>query len=708
MEPFLLRLLNMSFGGAVVIAAILPIRLLLKKAPHKYTVLLWALAAVRLLCPVSVASPTSVTPDVTRLLPDSAQNAVILPGDMPIRDDGLPAAPGEASGGVTDAAQIPETPALPVGQGEAGTAAKHTPASPSLPTVLFGIWAAGCGGMLLYALLSYLRLRRKTAARLQAGDGIYVCDALPGPFVLGVLRPRIFLPSDLPDGAKDAVLAHEKAHIRRRDPLVKLFGFFVLTLHWFNPLVWAGYLLLGRDVELAADEAALKDCAPGDRKVYAEALLACTSLPRRLNVAPLGFGEIGLRARIKNMSVKKKLGAGLAILTVLAVAGVAVFLMTERRPAQPTRPNESDIAAAGTTVPEETSPSDLLPDEPRPEMVSVRYARDTDIADWNPYGVTLTLYKDGTWRCRDAQTGFAREGDYRREEETLTLTESDGTVAVLSSAETPNKNLMIVVDLMTVTSETGEDFPLKQRDRMLPVDETWLSRLTAVRAAVKNVSLSDGEPLDSTAFDELLTELFDPLRYYSDIQIENLPLQQLVLFSPVQRLFTSYYADPRDMDFGVFLPYYMNDAKHWADPGSPDYDPEKLALWQASGDEVPRFDNIPIHFFRHEDLDAFFMKYLGITVGDLRRDWLHPTDSYYAVFTPIYPEVTTVHMPCFAPALDAFYTRTSDYVGGSFRPVGAVRFDGGIWLYSESEVAVLTREDGQLRIRAFLPRFLPR
>ena len=362
MEPFLLRLLNMSFGGAVVIAAILPIRLLLKKAPHKYTVLLWALAAVRLLCPVSVASPTSVTPDVTRLLPDSAQNAVLLPGDMPIRDDGLPAAPGEESGGVTDAAQTPASPALPVGQGEAGTAAKHTPASPSVPTVLFGIWAAGCGGMLLYALLSYLRLRRKTAARLQTGEGIYVCDALPGPFVLGVLRPRIFLPSDLPDGAKDAVLAHEKAHIRRRDPLVKLFGFFVLTLHWFNPLVWAGYLLLGRDVELAADEAALKDFAPGDRKVYAEALLACTSLPRRLNVAPLGFGEIGLRARIKNMSVKKKLGAGLAILTVLAVAGVAVFLLPEHRDARPADEPETDAqqtTADGTqTTDGAATPSD--------------------------------------------------------------------------------------------------------------------------------------------------------------------------------------------------------------------------------------------------------------------------------------------------------------------------------------------------------------
>ncbi len=351
MVAFLLRLLNMSFGGAVVIAAILPIRLLLKKAPHKYTVLLWALAAVRLLLPVSVTSPTSVTPDVRQFLPAAAENVVFLPEGSPAGEINVPpAVSGEESGGNTDFVPTPEAPAVvqpsagtPVGQGTLIQPEPVKTAAPlSVPTLLFAVWAAGGAGMLLYALLSYLRLRRKTAARLKTEKGVYVCDALPGPFVVGVFRPKIFLPSDLPEETKDAVLAHEKAHIRRRDPLVKLLGFFVLTLHWFNPLVWAAYLLLGRDLELAADESALKNVSPGEKKVYAEALLTCANSARKLNVAPLGFGEIGIRQRIKNMSVKKKLGVGLAILTVLAVIAVAVFLLPEKKEPNPETEPEPD------------------------------------------------------------------------------------------------------------------------------------------------------------------------------------------------------------------------------------------------------------------------------------------------------------------------------------------------------------------------------
>ena len=380
MGAFIGRLLDMSLGGAIVIAAILPLRLLLKKAPHRVTVWLWALAAVRLLLPFTLSSPVALTPDLGTVLSErpAAAETTTLPSDsLPTVEPGQTrAADGEESGAPTGTLPTPVLPAVP---------ASETPTSPGLPgtvvipetqaspapassvsptpegstrrtldrdTLYFAVWAAGAAGMLLYAAVSYLRLSRKTRARLKTGDGAYLCDALPGPFVLGALKPKIFLPSDLPEDVKWAVLAHEKAHLERYDPLVKLLGFGVLALHWFNPLVWAAYLLLGRDVELAADEAALREKSPDERRSYAEALLSCTVHPRRLNVAPLGFGEIGIKTRIKNMSVKKKLSAGLAVVLVLAVGAIGVFLMTHKDPPEKNGPEDLRRVDAVGEVPD--------------------------------------------------------------------------------------------------------------------------------------------------------------------------------------------------------------------------------------------------------------------------------------------------------------------------------------------------------------------
>ena len=194
------------------------------------------------------------------------------------------------------------------------------------------VWLIGLAAMLLYALVSYLRLRRRVSASIPLRENIYVCDEVPSPFILGIVRPRIYLPSALDEAQRGSVLSHERAHLARHDHWWKPLGFALLAVYWFNPLLWLAYTLLCRDIELACDERVLRGMDAGQVKAYSSALLAC-SVPRRMIAAcPLAFGEVGVGARVKNALRYKKpafwvVAASVAVCVVVA----ACFLTNPER-----------------------------------------------------------------------------------------------------------------------------------------------------------------------------------------------------------------------------------------------------------------------------------------------------------------------------------------------------------------------------------------
>lgn len=323
------KLVNGSIAAGFLVFAVLALRLALRKAPKWTRCLLWALVAVQLLCPVRIESDLSVYNLASASLTDSGAVEYV-------RYNGKSEKPSLVW-------QTPQR-AEPAAQPEASAAAQpsvrtktHTEYLPPLMC----IWAAGVSAMLLYALVSYLRLRRKTAASLHLQENVFLCDELPSPFILGVLRPKIFLPSELNDAQRAAVLAHERAHLARLDQVWKPLGFVLLSVHWFNPLLWLAYILLCRDIELACDEKVVKTLASEEKQAYSRALLQC-SLPRHLIAAcPLAFGEVGVKTRIKAILSYKKPAFWVVFAAVLAILVTAVCFLT-----QPKRAASTPVAGA--------------------------------------------------------------------------------------------------------------------------------------------------------------------------------------------------------------------------------------------------------------------------------------------------------------------------------------------------------------------------
>lgn len=289
MEKLFLELLNMSCAASYVIAAVLLLRLLLKKAPRRYSYALWSAAAFRLCCPVSFSAKFSLFGLLNLTQRGAALNFV--PENL-----GMMAQP-EVHTGLT-AVNTVLRDSLPAA----------TPAGSVNPmqVIIFGasvVWLAGAAALAAYGLVSYLLLRRRlrTATRLEGN--VFACETVRSPFVLGVLRPRIYLPYGLDGESRAFVLAHERYHLKRRDPLVRLFAFCLLVLHWFNPLVWIAFFCMSRDMETSCDEKVLEN---GGAKAYSLCLLSVASGRRFPAPGPLAFGETGVKGRIRHALAWKK------------------------------------------------------------------------------------------------------------------------------------------------------------------------------------------------------------------------------------------------------------------------------------------------------------------------------------------------------------------------------------------------------------------
>ena len=309
MAAVFLKLLNLSISASWLVLAVLVLRLVSKRSPKWMNVLLWGIVALRLVLPFSVESALSLIPSAETVSP-----AVVQFDPAPTITSGVE---------FIDNAVNPSL-------SESFAAAPLASVNPLYVwTYLAGwVWLIGLGAMLLYALVSYLRLRRRVSVSLPVQDHIYLCDAISSPFILGVVKPHIYLPSDLDEVQRQNVLAHEQAHLARRDHWWKPLGFALLAVYWFNPVLWLAYTLLCRDIELACDERVIRTMDESAVKTYSTVLLAC-SMPRKAVITcPLAFGEVGVKERVRNALHYKKPAFWVVAASVAVCVVVAVCFLT--------------------------------------------------------------------------------------------------------------------------------------------------------------------------------------------------------------------------------------------------------------------------------------------------------------------------------------------------------------------------------------------
>ncbi len=308
MEAVFLKLVNMSITTSWLVLAVMVLRLLLKKVPKAIIVIMWAFVGVRLICPFSFESVLSLIPSAETIPED------IVYSDMP-----------RIQSGVT----VLNSTVNPMISGPLAPAVGDS-VNP-VQVVLFAtvvVWIVGMATMLLYTAVSYLCIYRKIREAILLTDNIWLCDRIFTPFVLGLIRPRIYLPSDMDQGDMEYVIAHEKAHLRRRDHWWKPLGFLLLTVYWFNPILWLAYFLFCRDIELACDEKVIKNMGAESKKPYSEALINCSAPRKRIAACPLAFAEGGVKRRIKAVLNYRKPAFWLIIVAVVICAALAVGFLT--------------------------------------------------------------------------------------------------------------------------------------------------------------------------------------------------------------------------------------------------------------------------------------------------------------------------------------------------------------------------------------------
>ena len=308
MSDLFLKIVNMSISASWLVVAVLILRLVLKKAPKWVNVLLWGIVAVRLICPFSFESALSLIPSA-ETFPEkiiSGPSFDVQTGITPI-DNRINDYLGDRYfEGVT----------VPTNNGN------------NVMTILTIVWIIGILLLATYTIISYQRLNRKVDTAVRYKDSIFQSENVSSPFVLGIINPRIYLPFSMNEQDMEHVVAHEQAHIRRKDHWWKPLGFLLLTIHWFNPLMWLAYVLLCRDIELACDEKVIKGLGNEQRADYTQALVACSVNRRMIAACPLAFGEVGVKERVKSVMNYKKPAFWVIIIAVIVCVGVAVCFLT--------------------------------------------------------------------------------------------------------------------------------------------------------------------------------------------------------------------------------------------------------------------------------------------------------------------------------------------------------------------------------------------
>ena len=325
MSALFLKVLHMSVCASWLVLAVLLLRLCLRRAPKWFNVLLWGIVAVRLVFPFSVESPLSLLPRTEAIRP-----AAIAVQTQPAQISSAAAAGGSAA-----------------------------PAQSWL-SILAWVWLAGAAALFLYTMVSTLRLRHRVREAVRLRGNIYQSERIDSPFVLGTIRPRIYLPYRMDSRDRQHVIAHEQAHLRRGDHLWKPLGFLLLTIHWFNPVMWLSYVLLCRDIELACDETVIRELGCEQRADYMQALVSCSVNRRRIAACPLAFGEIGVKERVKSVMNYKKPTFWIILAAIIACIVLAVCFLTDPVASKTEQPSDPAVSNTEATP----DPADTAPEEP--------------------------------------------------------------------------------------------------------------------------------------------------------------------------------------------------------------------------------------------------------------------------------------------------------------------------------------------------------
>ena len=338
MDDVFLKLVNLSISASWLILAVLVLRVVLKKAPKWVMPLLWGVVALRLVCLFSIESALSLIP-----------SAETIPSEI-VTETREPVLYEQATLDIVTNPTLPSAAEVPV-----GVSRQQAQVDFNIYSIL---WLAGMAALLVHALVSAGRLKRKLATAILLRDNIYESEFVDSPFVFGVVKPNIYLPMHMDEGTAAYVIAHEHAHLARRDHWWKVLGYLVLALHWFNPLVWVAYILFCRDIELACDEKVVKGLDGAARADYSQALLSCAAPGRAVAACPLAFGEGNIKTRVKSALHYKKPAFWVAAAAVLAVVIVAVCFLTNPRSERGSlvwaqKLNAADVASIELYVPSE-------------------------------------------------------------------------------------------------------------------------------------------------------------------------------------------------------------------------------------------------------------------------------------------------------------------------------------------------------------------
>lgn len=308
MNELFLKIINMSISASWLVLVVLILRFVLKKAPKWVNILLWGIVAIRLICPFSFESALSLIPSA-ETFPEK-----VISGPSFDVQTGITPVDNRINDYLGD--RYFEGVTVPANNGN------------NIMTILTIVWTIGILLLVAYTVISYWRLRRKVDTAVRYKDNIFQSENVKSPFVLGIIKPRIYLPFNMNGQDLEHVVAHEQAHIHRKDHWWKPFGFLLLTIHWFNPLVWLAYVLLCRDIELACDEKVIKELGNEQRADYTQALVACSVNRRMIAACPLAFGEVGVKDRVTSVMNYKKPAFWGVVLAVIVCVFVAVCFLT--------------------------------------------------------------------------------------------------------------------------------------------------------------------------------------------------------------------------------------------------------------------------------------------------------------------------------------------------------------------------------------------
>lgn len=381
MTSVFLHFLNLSVTAGWMVLAVLLLRLCLKKAPRWITCVLWGLVALRLVVPFTIESPVSLIPtaevvvstegtDTSAPVVNSGMTAIDKPLNdwlqtpvkpqakppvqsplPPVTDTPTTPNPDLPAGDTTPTPQPPveETPTTPE-QPSASTEVKSVSRMERILSIAAPVWLVGIGLMLIYELFSVLRVRNRVLDAVLLRDNVWQSDRVDSPFILGVFRPRIYIPYGLEEPVLAQVLSHEQAHLHRRDHWIKPFAFTLLAVYWYNPLLWVGYILLCRDIEVACDERVVRGLDEDNRRRYATALLQCGVERRSIAACPLAFGEVSIKQRIKSVLNYRKPLLWVIISSLVVCSVAAVCLLTVPKSKDNGKKEEPSMVLSSHTI----------------------------------------------------------------------------------------------------------------------------------------------------------------------------------------------------------------------------------------------------------------------------------------------------------------------------------------------------------------------